>query len=76
MLGRLASPPFMDKETKDIIKPLVENLAWLAEKQALVLELLATKQPISDAQTTQLLASAKENRTRLETWRQSLQTWT
>ena len=75
MLGRLTPSLFMDKETKDIIKPLVENLAWLAEKQALILELLATKQPISDAQTTQLLASAQENRKQLETWRLSLQGW-
>jgi hypothetical protein len=65
----------MDKETKDIIKPLVENFAWLAEKQALILELLATKHPISDTQQTQLLESARENRKNVETWRQSLKTW-
>ena len=65
----------MNKETKDILKPLVENLAFIAEKQALILELLATKQPISEDETHKLLSSAQENRKRLETWRQALQTW-
>lgn len=65
----------MDQETKDIVKPLVENLAYLAEKQAVILELLATKQPVSEAETKILLASAQENRTRADTWNQSLAAW-
>ena len=74
-LHKLKHTKPMDKETKDVIKPLIENLALIAEKQALILELLATKHPISDAQRTQLLASAQENRKHVETWRQSLLTW-
>jgi hypothetical protein len=33
----------MDKEIQDVIKPLIECVAALTEKQALILELLAKK---------------------------------
>ncbi len=66
----------MDTETQNIIKPLVENLACLAEKQEAILQLLALKLPdLSEDEKNKLLKSAKENGKNAETWRQSLKTW-
>lgn len=65
----------MDKETKDVIKPLIENLAHLAEKQAIILEFLAVLPNVPEDQKRKLELSAQENWKNLETWRQSLQAW-
>jgi hypothetical protein len=52
----------MDEDTKYIIKSLTENLAAITEKQAIILELLASKLPdISDAEKGKLRESAKMN---------------
>jgi hypothetical protein len=64
----------MDEETKHIIKSLTENLAAVTEKQAIVLELLASKLPnISEAEKGKLRESAKKNEENAKSWRQSLE---
>ena len=63
----------MDKETKDVIKPLIESLAALTEKQALVLQLLAGKLELSETEKRMLLSSAQENEKRAQEMRQSAQ---
>ena len=65
----------MDQETKNIIKPLVENLSFLAEKQGIILELLAKYLPVSEHEKKKILETALENEKNAKTWRQSLQTW-
>jgi hypothetical protein len=63
----------MDEDTKYIIKSLTENLAAVTEKQAIILELLASKLPdISDAEKARLRESAKMNEENAKGWRQSL----
>ena len=65
-----------DQELKNILKPLIESLSALAEKQALILQLLSLKLPdISDDERHRLQDSAKANERNVETWRQSLKTW-
>lgn len=65
----------MDKETKDVIKPLIECLASITEKQALILQLLAMKLPdISEDERSKLRDSAKANEQNAQTFRQSLKT--
>jgi len=61
----------MDKETKDVIRPLIESLATLTEKQALVLQLLAAKLQLSEDEKRRLLSSAQENEKRTQEMRNS-----
>ena len=52
----------MDKETKDIIKPLVEIVAAVAEEQFLIIQLLSLKLPdLSDDERAKLQAVAQKN---------------
>jgi len=60
---------------KEIIKPLVECLCSLSEKQALILQLLSTKIDLNDEERRKLLDSAKESETSAKTIRQSLVTY-
>jgi len=63
----------MRKETKDIIRPLIESIAAVTEKQAVVLQLLAAKLPLSEDEKRKLLSSAQENEKRAQGMRQSAQ---
>ena len=59
----------MDKETRDVIKPLIECLASLTEKQALIFELLSLN--FSGPEQAKILASAEESHKRAVVLRQS-----
>lgn len=58
----------MDKETKDIIRPLLECIASLTTNQAAILEFLAANAP--EPVKSQFLSTAKENDKRAEEFRQ------
>ena len=63
----------MDKETKDVVKPLIECLCDISTKQSLILELLSAKLPeLSDADRSKLLESANANTQSVKIMRQSL----
>ncbi len=63
----------MDKETKDIIKPLVEIVAAVAEEQFLIIQLLSLKLPdLSDDERAKLQAVAQKNENSIQVVRNAL----
>ena len=63
----------MNKEIRDVIKPLVECVALLSDKNSVIIQLLTAKLDFSTDEKRVLLDSVKENERLSQNLRQSLE---